>query len=218
MRELVYLSERKLRQFQVPKKRRFSVREIGIPGIGQVGIDQQADSHLDAVIAHLEGTARWYEEDVQVGQWVHFEARLGYHVLGGENHPTVLLLAEPADRTGSRRLVLHGSPEHLLGGQATPPATDWDDGVLHGSFASFLRPLIRHLMITEDKNPVEDDGKSGALLRQGLRMLNRFLDRALDPDTAAWMAGYARVTMNTAGLPVVIASPLYVEYVSPPDQ
>lgn len=217
MRELVYLSERKLRQFQAPKKRRFSIREIGIPGIGQVGIDQQADSHLDAVIAHLEDKARWYEEDVQVGQWVHFEARLGHHVVGGEDRPRVLLLAEPAGGTGSRRLVLHGSPEHLLGEHATL-TTDWDDAALRGSFASFLRPLIWHLMRTEDKNPAEDDSKGGALLRRGLWLLNRLLDDALDPDTAAWMAGYARITMNTADLPVVLASPLYVEYVSPPDQ
>lgn len=214
MRELVYLSERKLRQFQAPKRRRFSIREIGIPGIGQVGIDQQPDAHLDAVIAHLQRMARWYEEDVPVGQWVHFEARLARQlVVSKESGLRVLLFAEPAVYAGARRLVLHGAPDHLLDRATEPKPSDWgDDSYYSGSFGPVVRPLMRHLATALDGTT------SHTVYRGELVDLTNFLDRELDPSTAAWLGGYARVTVDTADLPLVVASPLFVEYVSPPDQ
>jgi uncharacterized protein DUF7019 len=211
VRELVYLSERKLRQFQAPRRRRFSIREIGVPNIVQVGVDQQTISHLDAVVDHLQGMARWYEEKVQVGQWVHFEARLAQQVVvSQESGLRVLLFAEPPGHAGTRRLVLHGAPDHLLDHATEPNPADWDDP--HGSSGAVVRPLMRHLATALD-------GKtSRADYRDDLVDLTRFLDRELDPHTAAWLGGYARVTVNTADLPLVVASPLFVEYVSPPDQ
>lgn len=212
MRELVYLSERKLRQFQAPPRKRFSIREISIPGIGQVGVDQQSGSHLEAVIAHLEGMARWYEERVPVGGWVHFEARLGHRVVSNGSGLRVLLFAEPAGHAGTRRLVLHGAPDHLLDYVAPPPDAEWGDAPDPGSFGGTVRPLMRHLATSVDGRTISGD------YLDDLPSLTDFLDRELDPHTTAWMAGYARVTVNTASLPLVIASPLFVEYVSPPDQ
>ncbi|TDV44925.1 SAVMC3_10250 family protein [Actinophytocola oryzae] len=210
MRELVYLSERKLRQFRAPRKRRFSIREIGIPGVGQVGIEPQAVSHLDAVVEHLDGMARWYEEKVPVGGWVHFEARLGQCMVdSGESGLRVVLFAEPPGHAGPPRLVLHGAPDHLLG-RVTEPAGGRDH--VPASESWMVRPLIWHLA-------TELDGKtSHGDYHSDLPVLNEFLDQHVDPHTAAWMAGYARVTVDTGDLPLVVASPLFVEYVSAPDQ
>lgn len=109
MCELIYLSEAKLGQFRPERGRRFRVREIGVPGIGQVGVDPPADSHLDDVVDHLAGIARWYgEDDLATGDWVQFDTSLGYTIF-----ESLVLFAEPP---GDRCLVLHGSAMHLLGG------------------------------------------------------------------------------------------------------
>jgi len=62
----------------------------------------------------------------------------------------------------------------------------------------------------------------------GTELLLRALDSQLRPETATWMAGYARVTADMSHMihprkrkrrkPVryVVASPLYVEYTSSP--
>ncbi|MFL6120910.1 SAVMC3_10250 family protein, partial [Actinophytocola sp.] len=120
MRELIYLSERKLAEFRPQRRRWFRVREIGVPGVGQVGIEQPADSHLDEVIDHLSGIARWYQEDgLGPGEWVQFETAMSYLVLELEDLPPILVFAEAP---GGRRLILHGSPEHLIGAPAPPAA------------------------------------------------------------------------------------------------
>jgi hypothetical protein len=64
---------------------------------------------------------------------------------------------------------------------------------------------------SNDPEPIQWDGHD-------LVDLTRLLDDALDPRAATWMGGYARVTVDTTDLPLVVASPLFVEYVSAPDQ
>jgi hypothetical protein len=111
--------------------------------------------------------------------------------------------------------VLHGSPEHLLDYAPSAPPADWRGDrflAMSASRGEVLRPLIRFMA---------DDTIEGMDLYQlefQLSLLSRFLDQKLDPHTASWLAGYARVTVDTTGQPVVVASPLYVEYVPPPDQ
>jgi hypothetical protein len=213
VRELVYLSERKLRQFQEPKRKRFSIREITIPGVGQVGIDQSTSSHLDAVVAHLEGISHWYEEKVPVGQWVHFEAQLGHRILSSDSGLRVLMFAEPAGRAGTRRLVLHGAPEHLFGPSRRAQWGDEEPATIDSSHGEAIRPLMWHLATT-----AAEGRTSQGHYRDDLLDLVGFLDQEIDPRTTAWMAGFARITVDTADLPIVVASPLLVEYVSAPDQ
>ena len=192
MRELLYLSDAKLRQFHSERGPRLRVREIGVPGIGQVGVDQPAGAHLDAVVDHLSGIARWYTEDgLATGDWVQFETSLGYTVAGTDRVP-VLLFAEPP---GDRRLVLHGSPHHLVGG-ALPDVPRPDMFLSHG--AMFARAVSR-LLVREAGGP---DGLHALLDEVG----DAFADDVLTP-----MSGYARVTMTThPGL--VVASPLFVAF------
>src|SRR5262245_30022229 len=102
MHELVYLSESKFSQLQ-PSRRfePFSIRKHGIPGMGGAGGDPPA-SPLDLIIARLRKEARWYEEDVPVGQWVRFEARLGL-VTAQAEQSRVLLFAELPGHASTRR-------------------------------------------------------------------------------------------------------------------
>ena len=103
--------------------------------------------------------------------------------------------------------MLHGSPGHLVGSAEVPSAS------IRGgaSDARVIRQLLTRLPDIDGEvvEPVRVDDFTVRTLRRGLR-------RRLDPRTATWLGGCARVTVDAADLGVVIASPLYVEYVSPP--
>jgi uncharacterized protein DUF7019 len=190
MRELIYLSERKLSGFRQEPRRGFRVREIGVPGLGQVGVEPRGDSHLDDVIDHLGGIARWFEEDgLAPGEWAHFEATMSYLVLESPGGAAVLLFA---DEPGGRRLYLHGSPDHLVG---TAPGTRLPTpSVSLGPVLS--RTLAAHVRDPGGRPPL------GRLLGQ--------VEDPFDPELAARMTGFARVT--SVGDGGVVASPLFVAY------
>jgi hypothetical protein len=194
MRELVYLSERKLGEFRQERRRGFRVREIGVPGVGQVGIEQPGDSHLDDVIDHLGSIARWYQEDgLAPGEWVQFEASMSYIVLEIEGMGPILLFAEAP---GDRRLVLHGSPEHLIGAPPQPVATlPW----LNMSRGPALRRLLAAIAKQSGPRP-----RIGHLLDH--------VEDPFDPELAAPMTGFARLTSVGRSGGGVVASPLFVAY------
>jgi Family of unknown function (DUF7019) len=221
MRELVYLSERKLAAFHPePRRRRPGLRgELGVPGIAKVEAElpaaQAAHPSLDDVLTYLTetpGKLRWYTEDgLQPGQWIQFEARLCVvemrpRVRGGT--PVVFFTEPEIGYHGPGcRLVLHGSPDHLRG------AVDVSRTMMRGD-ASDARGIVALLAGLPDT-----DGETvspARVDRFNVRMLRVGLARRLDPRAATWLGGCARVTVDAAELGVLIASPLYVEYVSPP--
>jgi hypothetical protein len=191
MRELVYLSDAKLRQFRPERERRLRVREIGLSGLGQIGVEPPADAHFDEVVDHLSGIARWYTEDgLAVGDWVQFETSLGYTIAGSDRVP-ILLFAEPA---GDPRLVMHGSPHHLVG-EVLPDVPRPELFLSHG--AMFNRAVAQLLVPSAD----------------GRARLHSLLDEVEDAfadDVLTPMSGYARVTTTHPGL--VVASPLFVAF------
>jgi hypothetical protein len=144
MRELVYLSERKLRSFQRDKPktgllRRFKEAEAKGPfGIGaKLALSEDTSRRhpdLARVIRHIDESsrsARWFEEDaLKPGDWVHFEARMNYRVIeiaarSRRLDPVSALLFwdAPDDRNLSTRLLLHGAAEHLERESAAEPPT-----------------------------------------------------------------------------------------------
>ena len=188
MRELIYLSEAKLRAFRPERGRRFRVREIGVPGIGPVGVDPPADSHRDDVVDLLAGIARWYTEDgLATGDWVQFETSLGYTIF-----EPLLLFAEPP---GDRRLVLHGSPRHLLGGVPVTEVTVPGPGLSE-------RPALRAVLA----KLVPHEPGHGALDAVLTRAADAFGQAETTPTT-----GFARVT-TTGYDGLVVASPLFVAF------
>lgn len=220
MRELVYLSERKLAAFHPePRRRRPSLRgEFGVPGVAKIGADlpaAQADRpSLDDVLTYLTetpGKLRWFTEDgLQPGQWIQFEARLCVVEVRAWRAPPVVFFAEPGvgHPAPGCRLVLHGSPEHVLGAAVDVPRITMRGGA---SDARGIGYLLAELPDTDGEvvAPVR-------VSRFNVEMLRLGLARRLDPRTAVWLGGCARVTVDAAEFGVLIASPLHVEYVSPP--
>jgi hypothetical protein len=76
-----------------------------------------------------------------------------------------------------------------------------------------------------DADGWDADGTGVPEVEQNFRQCLRLFDSAVSPMTAGWLAGYARTTvvlseksaLDSEPLPrIVVASPLYVEYSTPP--
>ena len=248
MRELVYLSEAKLKQFVAGRPRRLHGRaqvegELTVPGIGglrasSAAPDQNAGAvaELKKVISALEKSdraARWFADSrVQPGQWVHFDLPLCYTTIADRGARAVVFLGsdEPADGSSTvaaTRLLLHGSAEHLLDGQDGDAANrdGWRSPVRYTQVRQFIHLLYRlnRHSTSSDSEPDADelDLRSGRFLEGDVHEVFELLEDALAPRlTAAWMAGYARVTavLREEGFVTVLATPLYVEYAPQPAQ
>lgn len=246
MRELVYLSERKLQQFILGRPRRWRGRtqvegELKVPGIGGVKLgpvapdqSEKATPDLEKVISALENSdraAKWFADDnVQPGQWVHFDVPLCYTPLSdGHGVRAVVFLGSdeptkdhPAD--GTTRLLLHGSAEHLLGGTVESSASR--DSSRNPTRYTEIR-LFARLLYRLNRSSASSDGEpdaegmnllGGKILEMEVPQVIQLLDDLLEPRlTAAWMAGYARVTavLHDENSTTVLATPLYVEYAPP---
>jgi hypothetical protein len=242
MRELVYLSQRKLEQFQLDRRGGALVkriREVGVKaplGMGEVQVglaDEVANRYAQLVrvlkeLDRSERAPRWYEEDgLNPGDWVQFEAPLNFFFLPSRRsrqlQPVLMFLQPPPTQTqhGAVRLVLHGASVHLLGGRDREPQSAW----LSPSFAwEFFREMEEFLA---DKVAIAQSSNEPELFMA--RAISE-LDYEFGVATASWMAGYAKVTMQTSTWErpyrdddsepsqLVVASPLYVEYVSEPSR
>ncbi|ANN18897.1 hypothetical protein SD37_26920 [Amycolatopsis orientalis] len=161
---------------------------------------------------------------------MHFEAPLSYGVTrNGASvffiDPNVPTVSYP---TGSSlRLLLHGTATHLLG---FPNMHTYDVASNSRWRVDTLFELVREQRENGQQlddsaafdtgRPVEENRSD----RNELRTVTS-LAASLGTDyTAAWMAGYARVTAvfpsqrleNGRAAAVLAATPLYVEYVDPP--
>jgi hypothetical protein len=140
VRELVYLSKRKLRHFDLSRRRgpRAWVNQVKATikafGIGELTIEtairQGNLPTSDAVITALKRGDRApvsFTANVQTGQWVQFEAPLSYTTIG---KAIVFLDVDEQSAAypsgGEVRLILHGSAEHLVGNDP-PPRTSVDE-------------------------------------------------------------------------------------------
>ncbi|HEV8562267.1 MAG TPA: SAVMC3_10250 family protein [Actinophytocola sp.] len=247
MRELVYLSDSKLEQF-LPELRSFWPRpkvNLKLP-ILEIGMEPAGDAekkrlkHLARVIAEIERSARWFTEpDIATGQWVHFEAPLNYLTVN-TSHQDVAFFVDRGTASkdyptgGTVRLLLHCSGTHLIMGQA-PVKVSRPVGELvkvhsdiPASFPSSGGWLtvdnVEHLLQKLRYYPQPADTRRAEPLERTPRLpvaISRLLlaiDGRVFPETAAWMAGYARISANLTDGDnrYVVASPLYVEYATPP--
>ncbi|MGA5135530.1 SAVMC3_10250 family protein [Streptomyces olivoreticuli] len=233
MRELIYLSDRKLNQFFDDGKggRRRRLNQIGATapmGLGglQVGLTEQAPgehSRLAEVIRHLEKTnpapKSLTDEDLRPGQWGRFTANMNYQIFHEDegrrgpdtSGPPALLFWDPQppdrDVVWPTRLLLHGSPEHLVGTriEEIPNVTS-----RHTAAMSSPIGLVDFLT-----------GLTQQSFSQVLWFTLRDLDQRYPAEIAARVTGYARVTANVGvddspfydrePARVVVASPLFVE-------
>lgn len=248
MRELVYLSDRKLEQF-LPTLRSFWPRpKINVKAeLVEISLDPALDAEknrlkqLARVIAHIEKSARWFlDPPATAGQWVHFEAPLNYLVVNRDNGDQVFFVDRSFATTdyptgGTTRLILHCSGAHLRTENrplrlAAPPGDNVtiDDGSGAGVFTADNIELLLRTLSTQRQPSDQDHRPPPAAwvehLPTATTKLLHAIDARLYPETAAWMAGYARITASFA-VPTsplegtaryIIASPLYIEYAKPP--
>jgi hypothetical protein len=246
VREVVYLSEGKLKGF-LPEPRRTLPAVKMQAGISLVGVtvekpvpDGARDlrRHLERVEKEMARDALWYTEpELTPGSWVMFEALLNWVTLRGRYRDLVLFVdsspesghQSEADPT-IRRLLLHGSARHLLGGPPPqidgPALTDLGSGG-HSAGTLFVTNA-GHVVsaLTHSRDPLESESDEGnplvstaPLPSAGIRDLLAALDAEnSEINTSALVAGYARVsallpeTATAAGC--LVASPLIVEYVN----
>ncbi|MFF3642058.1 SAVMC3_10250 family protein [Streptomyces sp. NPDC002564] len=237
MREFLYLSDGKLRQF-LPEPRRFSrtgAIRLNTP-VGGVDVEAPAADgerarlqHLQQVDKHLDKQALWFTQpNLRPGQWVWFEAPLRCVTLRGE-YQHMVLFADPVpgeepeyERATGCRLLLHGSARHLMG--YTPvtveglPLEGIDGGSSIGTtFLTTAGQVVRALSLQHDSTETGVPAPSTDLSGTGVRDLIAALDARHGPaGSAAWMCGYARMTVDlpatSAVTRCVVASPLTVEY------
>lgn len=245
MRELVYLSHRKLSQFQ-PERRRGGIfrRITGASAkapltLGELSVTFESSNarsipHLDEVLKELDTRRRgvqWYgSEDVRAGDWMQFEALLTYAVVG-----------EDQDLDAGDRPLLFWEPvppPEEFGRQLPPPGSTGPHLLLHASPDGLVGRLspgdeqdnlsepdgivraLRHLRHADDSGNAE--ALAGADWIYGIGEIVRYLDFHFPSFMASWLAGYARVTgiipaRDELRADYILASPLYVERVSEPE-
>ncbi len=203
------------------------------------------DNRLRDVTRHLEPLAVWYEcETVRAGAWVTFEVLMNYVRV---NEELVLFVdAHPSEQFRRRqvrasyrqvRLLLHGSTESLqrravhemrqrgaMPKRAAQIKYKMSEGpYVFNLFADFAEAFDlpaagagAHSRATRKGWPPRD-------LTDQLWRIAKRLDDDCTPATAAWFAGYARVSAVVPARPddpdpdrIVVASPLYVERVPAP--
>lgn len=247
MRELVYLSDRKLEQF-LPALRSFwpkpvvnvKTQLVEISVNAALDVEKSKLKHLAQVIAHIEKSARWFlDPQATAGQWVNFEAPLNYLMVNRGDRDLVFFVdrnVATADYPtgGSARLLLHCSSTHLrIGNRLTRvPAPPGESVVMGGGSGPdvFVEDSIKLLLKTlRSQGPPSNENQPlpavmlASHLPSATTRLLRAIDARLYPETAAWMAGYARITASFAvpssfeeSVRYILASPLYIEHTIPP--
>ncbi|WP_225813636.1 SAVMC3_10250 family protein [Streptomyces spinosus] len=237
MREIVYLSESKLRQFMPEPRRapRTAALRVTTP-FGGIDMDapttdEEQSRHRRQVYRHVELVADWYERPgLRPGQWVQYEVPLRCVTLSGA-HEDLVLFVDPAPggdlnpASGqSCRLLMHGSVRHLRGWN--PMSVDGPVLEVANSASSLGHAFVTRAgqvveALTRHRDPMAADQAASRtapdLHRRGVQELLHALDNEdLSLDTSALMTGYARVTGvlpgSSANRPCVVASPLIVEY------
>jgi hypothetical protein len=231
MRELVYVSKAKLQQLvrDLPEgSRRLRDMEVEVKTpLGGVKVGKNARESqpgLAAAVAELEASTRaplWFADPAaRPGNWVHFEAPLSYCNIGGGT--VVFLDADEASAEypsgGRLRLVLHGSHQHIVGEPVPSAHRELDPFWLSSSVLDIFIECLKNYSRALDETSWNRE--SGSLtLPQSLERDLSSLTGALQPRyTAAWMAGYARITavVPADNATILAATPLYVEHVAPP--
>lgn len=232
MRELVYLSESKLAQFLPGPGGGWRVKGSVSTPVGTLDVDpvREPDAELarrlERVIAQVARGARWHtEEGLRPGEWIQFEAPLNYSVLDERYFHRMLVFLDPAG--GAVRLLLHGSARHLAGtpssvrvaGSVEDSYDAGGGGQSSGGYVQLARNVER-LIGTMASGADAGPDPAGPSLAAATRRLVGALDARMYPETAAWMTGYARVTvaLRDGDVRYVVASPLNVEHTDPPER
>jgi hypothetical protein len=238
MREFVYLSDRKLRQF-VPEPTSWwrmigkLKGQVGIPHMASLTLELPAAitdeaariRHLQRVVAKIEEYAQWYEsEELVPGEWIFFENRFIYGSFGEGGKGVVLFLnpGDPDRGSDQTRLLMHGSPQHLLGNVwfHDELRKEWwstSEGYMFYDLVGEVLDLDEALRAGLPRSKKRRTEPSPRVRISSIEVAVALQDK-VDLNTAEWMSGCARVTAiesHWIGGRLVVATPLYVERCPP---
>lgn len=204
---------------------------VELEATGDADPERQRQQHLSAVIRYIEERAFWFQDpDAGAGNWVYFEAPLLAFIVRGSRaqRGTVLFVDPPHqyvrayDQPEGIRLILHGSDEHLLtpGRSATPVL--WELSAMDGSNYNTQIPSfeIAQPPVAEDIGDEEEPPYLSYTDAADVQLHNLVKSpfNWISPRDAVWMRGYARVStvrniaQGNQRYPLIVATPLYVEY------
>ena len=238
MREVVYLSDGKLRQFLPIRGRRWpwaSRLSVTTPFGGAEVEPASTDTEavrlrtLAKVVAEVQKKALAPEDPgAGAGQWIEFEAPM-LQLTPREFAGTLLFLSVAAPP--GPRLLLHGSAAHLTNAIPQPvdsPADETASTTVMGGGSSgpeFVTEVVRaspgRALLTdlEHQPPATDSAPDPGFspLPEAVGELVSALDRQAYPEAAPRMHGFARLTADPltdprSGTGYLVASPLLVEY------
>jgi len=241
MRELIYLSNRKMQQFlpDPPSRWRRTGRlraAVNTP-FGSVSVEPELPGNkawtkaddLNNVTDYIEQNFQWFtSESVRAGEWIYFEDWLNYRVFRPHHRASIVLFYNlNDDEIGQTRLLLHGSPEHLRGSAPAEGQLRLDrlesSSPSDGPWFRDMLPILPKLVDKLAAGPGDRTGIARGL-EWDIKDVMQALDESNTSETAAWLTGYARVTARIAPSSgeissersFVVASPLYVEALPPP--
>jgi hypothetical protein len=238
VREMIYASPAKIRQFMAASPRRFGDSELNAgPSLMSIksvirranddGLDHQVFRAIDRIAGFLDDspTTRWYgERGVRPGEWVQFDGFMSANIVTAEAGSLAFFGHEGGQFLGDVALLLYGSPRNLVQMQEgatvlTPHHLD----SMPFALAEFLDSLGYDEETDETRTFDEADRYGGAA--EFFERLGRSRHR---PVARGDMKGYARVVdvqehprifVHPDGFDgswspsrLVVASPLFVEY------
>ncbi|WP_425271067.1 SAVMC3_10250 family protein [Micromonospora noduli] len=177
MRDFVYVSTRKVSQIQFGNERRrwwSRISSLGFKaplGLGELTFSladgaEASRPKLAEAIKLVERANRpitsYQNESLESGQWVSFDARLSFKCRTwrdrNDQARAALLFWQPAplESGTTTRILLHGSPAHLVGAAAAP---DREFGFSYGpNFAEWLSRVSEGIARDDDSYTRNDQG------------------------------------------------------------
>lgn len=199
---------------------------------GQPDAETQID-RLRKIVGQIdENSLPYHDSKIRPGGWIYFETPMNHCVLDGPRFNSAVVFIDHRDRlpVPSTRLLLHGSSTHL---RSRPRRVDigahvvrMNGGTSGGEFvyelADNVAEVLRAMRASPDPLAAPAEPEGG--LAPGLARIVNALDQRFDISTATWLGGFARVTASVAmaghldGVErLIMATPLYVEYVPASD-
>jgi hypothetical protein len=188
-------------------------------------------------IDRSDSPAAWFEEEgLEAGEWIKFKARLNYILYSeevedynadGTPRPSPVPPPPPCffwqpkpnpETTNAVVLLLHGSPENIIG-IGTADSSMYTAKIQR--VGSVLAEVSRYLFQLRTGGPEELPTQLGEFELQIYQLCQRLYSK-LPTATASWMAGYAKVSafmtlpnftnpLDDNRIRLVLATPLYVE-------
>jgi hypothetical protein len=242
LRELLYLSVRKLEEFQTAERAGLMRRLTGEVNLSIFGSSLRVGPganpstlsargaiirKMDMVVDHINSAASpvWYKSADHAGQWVQFEVGLHYCIFPGSNlfmawetipHYQWSWGSGDPDRDypdpGPPRIILHGSANHVVGSTSTCNDSAMVVEVGQSSRYSHFVNLLEMIFGAAPFPPGVEPDPGSTDFMGHLYQTLTEVEGRVD---AGWFAGYARLsTIPQRGC--LMASPLYVERVGRP--